>query len=106
MAKFFVVYFLSFTDSHQELNDHIVPEKYYDKYPLVFTHYHLDRIIVRIGMNEKQRKSISHRRFTDSTRVVGQVSDSWYSADLHREGDHIQQQFITSEIPTSHNMLN
>jgi hypothetical protein len=57
-------------------------------------------------MNEKQRKTAIHRGITDSTRVVGQVSDSWYSSDLHGERDYIQQQFIASEIPTSHNMLN
>lgn len=101
---------LSFTNSHQELpsidNGYIVPKDYYDKYPLVFSHYHLDRIIVRIGMNEKQRKAINHGRVTDSARAVRQVSDSWYSSDLHREGDQIQQQLITCEISTSHNMFN
>ncbi|HJZ05864.1 MAG TPA: hypothetical protein VJ327_08485 [Patescibacteria group bacterium] len=101
---------VSFTDSHQELpsigNGYIVPKEYYDKYPLVFSHYHLDRIIGRIGMNEKQRKAITNRRITDSARAVRQLSDSWYSSDVSREGDYLQQQIITSKIPSSPNLLN
>lgn len=100
----------SFTDSHQELpsigNGYIIPAEYYDKYPLVFSHFHLDRLIVRIGMNERQRKAAINRRNTDSTRTIGQATDSWYSPLLPREGDSIQQQIITSKIPASQNLLN
>lgn len=96
----------SFTNSHQELTDHIVPKEYYDRYPLVFSHYHLDRIIVRIGMNEKQRKAITDRRFTDSQRSLGQITDTWICSDLPRREDYFQQQIITSKIPASQNLLN
>lgn len=101
---------MSFTNSHQELpdigNGYIVPKEYYDKYPLVFSQYHFDRIIVRIGMNEKQRKAIINRRTIDGERIVRPISDSWYSPVLSRERDCVQQQIITSEIPSGQNLLN
>lgn len=97
---------MSFTDSRQELTDYIVPKEYYDRYPLVFSHYHLDRIIVRIGMNEKQKKAITTRKFADSKRAYRQVDDSWYSSGVHRGTNYIQQQAITSKVSTSHSPLN
>lgn len=103
MQNFLIV---SFTDSHQELTDHIVPKEYYDRYPLVFSHYHLDRIIVRIGMNEKQKKAITNRGFTNSQRTYRQVDDSWYSSGIYRGADYIQQQAIPNKISTSQNLLN
>jgi hypothetical protein len=98
--------YLSFTDSHQELTDHIVPKEYYDRYPLVFSHYHLDRIIVRIGMNEKQRNSTKHRGLANSTRSFGQIDDSWDSFAIPRGTDYLQQQILTSKVPTSSSLLN
>ena len=97
---------MSFTDSHQELTDHIVPKEYYDRYPLIFSHYHLDRIIVRIGMNEKQRKATKYRGLTNSTRSFGQIDDSWNCLVIPRGADYLQQQVLTSKIPTSSNQLN
>ena len=99
---------MSFTDSHQELNDHIVPKEYYDRYPLIFSHYHLDRIIVRIGKNEKQKKAITgtSRRSADSERAYKQMDDSWYSSGIYRGTDCIQQQTIASKVPASHSTLN
>lgn len=97
---------MSFTNSHHELTDHIVPKEYYDRYPLVFSHYHLDRIIVRIGMNEKQRKAINHRGLTNSARSFGQNDDSWDSLALPRGTDYLQQQVLTSKVTTSSNLFN
>jgi len=97
---------MSFTNSHHELSDHIVPKEYYDRYPLVFSHYHLDRIIVRIGMNEKQRRSINYRKLADSARSFGQNNDSWDSIALPRGTNYLQQQVLTSKVATSSNLLN
>lgn len=54
----------------------------------------------------KSRTRSEDRRTTDSTRTIGQATDSWYSALLPREGDSIQQQIITSKICSSQDLLN
>lgn len=57
-------------------------------------------------MNEKQKKAAISRRTTDSTRTLGQSTDSWDSLVLPRDRDTIQQQIITSKVATSQNLLN
>src|SRR3990167_6646906 len=101
---------MSDTNSYQEHpgvgDGYIIPTTYYDKYPLVFSHYHLDRVIARIGMNEKQRKAIINRGSADSTSGVRQATNAWYSPVLPRDRDRVRQSIITSKIPASQNMLN
>lgn len=101
---------LSETNFHQELptigDDYIIPTEYYDKYRLVFSHYHLDKIFVRIGMNAKQRRA-AQGAITQSDRPVKAVYDSWYSVGLSRKGDRVQEQpIIACKVPASQNLLN
>jgi len=97
------------TNSYQELpgitDGYIIPTKYYDKYPLIFTRYHLDRIIVRIGSNEKQKQAIA-RRTAESGRSSKTVYDPWYKVGISGEGNHIQQPLNTNQISQSDNILN
>jgi hypothetical protein len=97
------------TNSYQELpgitDGYIIPSKYYDKYPLVFTRYHLDRIIVRIGSNEKQKQAIA-RKTTDSGGSSKASNDSWYKAGVSREGNCIQQPIDTHQVAQSDHIFN
>lgn len=51
------------TVKHPELTDSIqqIPIEYQGKFNLVFTHYDLDKIFRRIGINEKQKAQRSKR---------------------------------------------
>jgi len=50
--------------SHPELprTDYTIPSRYYDKYPLVFTFYEIDREIARIGENEQTKKRTNSKQ--------------------------------------------
>lgn len=64
---------MSETKYDQELpNDFIIPSEYYDKYRLIFSHYHLDKKIGRIGMNESQKNS---KRPTDGRKYLAEDFD-------------------------------
>lgn len=101
---------LSDTVSERELpNDYIIPSEYYDRYRLVFSHFHIDRKIGRIGLNGRQRLTKA-RRTADTRQGDGVSDDTRYSfrgVRVSREADNLQQ-FLTasSEIPRSNNTLN
>lgn len=57
-------------------------------------------------MNEKQKKAITNKGFTDSQRTYRQMDDSWYRSGIYRGADYIQQQAIPNKVPTSQNLLN
>lgn len=97
--------FLSDTIPNQELpNDYIIQTEYYDRYRLVFSHFHLDRKIGRIGLNEKQKRSrITASNNSRSTTKVNQI---WDSVRVSRETDYIRE-FATasSQEVRSQNLL-
>jgi hypothetical protein len=47
--------------SQQELKANYIPKEYYDTYRLVFTHYHIDKIIVRIGRSGHNQYKTNER---------------------------------------------
>lgn len=56
---------LSVKDSDYELtSDYIIPAEYYDTHRLVFSHYQIDKKIVKIRKNGKQK----NKKFTNSGR--------------------------------------
>lgn len=98
-------------DSHQELrNDYIIPSEYYDKYRLVFSHYDLDRKLVRIGMNENQKKRSQTSRGIRNTHTYRSVTvgdEYWNNIQLSREGHNLSQlEAITSEVSQSEYIIN
>ena len=99
-------------DSHHELiesipSGRIVPKVRYEKYPLIISHFNLDRVFVRIGMNEKQKRATyKDRRFTDTNRNVIAFDDQRNSAFLQDGRDHNQQSFVTNKVTRSDNFLN
>lgn len=97
-------------DSHQELpNDYIIPSEYYDRYRLVFSHFDLDRILVRIGMNENQKRSKTNKgiRNPQVVRSTRKGDGYWSSIHLSREGHSLSQlEAVTSEVPQSQYNIN
>jgi hypothetical protein len=100
------------TNFHQELpgkDDYIIPAEYYDRYRLVFSHYHLDRKLVRIGSNGRQRKA-TEGRLTDSSRSGQEMDDPRYSigeVSVSRETDYLQKfQTLASKISQGQRPLN
>jgi len=57
-------------------------------------------------MNEKQRRAATNRRINDSPRAYRQMDNYRDSSDLLRGADYVQQQVITSKVPSSSNILN
>lgn len=101
---------MSDTDSYRELpNDYIIPAEYYDRYRLVFSHFHIDRKIGRIGLNEKQRRTAA-KRASNSQRNDEVSYDTRYSfrgVKLSSEADRLQQLLTTSsKDPRSYNQIN
>jgi len=112
-------------NSHLELKANYIPKEYYDTYRLVFTHYHIDKIIVRIGRsghnqhktNEGElHKSIQgfeyfkqiqagnlskQRGFTKSSRCIRPISEVWNSSNLPRGGNRFQELLPMSDKDTS-----
>ena len=93
---------LSEIDYHQELpNDYIIPSEYYEKYRLVFSHYNLDRKLVRIGMNENQKRSKTSKGIRNTTinRSIRKGDGYWNSIHLSREENSIPElKAIPSEV--------
>ena len=100
--------FLSETNSYQELpgrDDYIIPAEYYDRYRLIFSHFHLDRKLVRIGRNGYQKKA--ERKITDSSKSAVSISESWNSVSLSREVSNLQELVsISSKDAFSQHLLN
>ncbi len=77
--------------SDQELpNDYIIPPEYYDRYRLVFSHYHLDRKLVRIGKNERQRQAKARGAATDSPGSHRTMDGTWNGIKISREENNFQ----------------
>lgn len=97
---------MSDTIPNQELpNDYIIPTEYYDRYRLVFSHFHLDRKIGRIGLNARQKRS--RRTASDSSRNPAKVSQIWDSVRVSREADSIREfATVSSQEVRSQNLLN
>ncbi len=75
--------------SHLELTPDYIPKEYYDTYRLVFTHYHIDKIIVRIGHNAKQAE-----KFTPTFGSDGKTNVTWNSFgsfELSSPADYFQK---------------
>lgn len=86
--------FVSESSSHQELpDDFIIPSEYYEKHRLVFSHYHLDRKLVRIGLNENQKRSKASQRIgiADSHGSFRAGNAVWSSITISREGHNLSQ---------------
>lgn len=86
-------------------NDFTIPSAYYDKYRLVFSYYHLDKKLVRIGSNERQKEK--RRTITRSSRGLRKLNDSWDSMDVSRKGDTFRAiTTVGGEIPESKYIVN
>lgn len=59
---------------HELPNKGIIPQEYYDKYPVIFRHYHMDKKLVRIGMNGKQRQKYKKDQTQRFTGELGEIS--------------------------------
>jgi len=101
---------MSESSSHQEIpDDFIIPSEYYERYRLVFSHYHLDRKLVRIGLNENQKRSKASEgiRTAYGNRGFGKRSSVWSSVTVSREGYNLsRRQTLPSEVPKSQYNIN
>lgn len=101
---------MSEIDFHQELpNDYIIPIEYYERYRLIFSHYNLDQKLVRIGMNENQKRSKTSQgiRNTTDSRSIRKGDGYWNSIHLSREGNSIPElKAIPSEVSQSQYSVN
>lgn len=91
---------------HQELPDYIIPTDYYDRYRLVFSHYHLDSKIARIGKNEKQKRS--NQKIAFDNRLDTEVLNSWNSfrpIRVSREADYIRDSGDQSALHQLHTQV-
>lgn len=80
-----------------------VPPEYFDKFHLIFSHFNLDRKIVRIGQNERQRRN------ANSIRGNGANDYSWHDlrgVRVSRKTNNYQHTTISGKIPRSQNLLN
>jgi len=53
-----------------------VPKEYYDQYHLIFSHFNLDKKIVRIGQNERQKRD--QRASAETFAFVAKTSSPLY----------------------------
>lgn len=92
--------------SDQELpNDFIIRSEYYDRYRLVFSYYHLDRKLVRIGRNGKQKEK--GRTITRRDRGFEELNDSWNGMEIFSEGNSIQEfPTVSSKISQGQHIVN
>lgn len=91
---------------HQELpSDYIIPPEYYDRFRLVFTHFHIDRKIGRIGMNGRQKAKIN-RSITLNSRSTQELSKTWSNVRVSRETSYHQYATLNSEEIGSQYLLN
>jgi len=101
---------LSESSSYQELpDDFIIPSEYYERHRLVFSRYHLDRKLVRIGLNENQKRSQASKGIGTAygTRSIGKRSSLWSSVTVSREGHSLSRgQTFPSEITKSQYNIN
>jgi hypothetical protein len=99
--------------SHLELKPDYIPKEYYDTYRLVFTHYHIDKIIVRIGRSghlqhqanggesykgiqgfeyfkQTQTENLSKQRgLANGNRCIRPTNEVWDSPSLPRGGNRL-----------------
>ena len=97
---------LSDTKFDQELPNYIpdIPKEYYEQYHLIFSHFDLDKKIVRIGRNERQKRSA---RLTNDYRGFRQANEAWNSTEISRKTGHIQRITpVGSKISRSQHLLN
>jgi len=86
--------YVSVKEFDQELTtDYIIPAEYYDTHRLVFSHYQIDRKIVRIGRNGKQKNK--DNKFTSRNRCFRPISQARDCVDVPRKGNRLPQ------LPTS-----
>src|SRR3989338_3260024 len=78
MFEDFSLYVWSDTKFDQELPNYIpdIPQEFFGQYHLIFSHFNLDKKIVRIGQNERQRRAGNNPNSYGSNRETNDTPDS------------------------------